>query len=87
MGRGITCDIVGEPLRYFKRKIPTTHGPSPHTPPQTQRGRDRFPGHGLVTLTQRRSQQHRHRSGGHVHVVLDRGAASLEVEDHVDMTA
>ena len=133
MGRGITCDIVGEPLRYFKRKNPTgmevarhqagprhsasgaatptraiekapqtnlarnlgtltflrhpknrgistiqfqnlkygqgnyvrhcwgttpvfqtedptTHGPSPHTPPQTQRGRDRFPGHGLVTL-------------------------------------
>ena len=50
MGRGITCDIVGEPLRYFKRKNPTTHGPSPHTPPQTQRGRDRFPGHGLVAL-------------------------------------
>ena len=23
MGRGITCDIVGEPLRYFKRKNPT----------------------------------------------------------------
>ena len=50
MGRGITCDIVGEPLRYLKRKHPTTHGPSPHTPPQTQRGRDRFPGHGLVAL-------------------------------------
>ena len=48
MDRGITCDIVGEPLRYFKRKNLTTHGPSPQTPPQTQRGRDRFPGHGLV---------------------------------------
>ena len=23
MGRGITCNIVGEPLRYFKRKNPT----------------------------------------------------------------
>ena len=37
MGRGITCDIVGEPLRYLKRKNLTTW-----------RGRDRFPGHGLV---------------------------------------
>ena len=27
----------------------TTHGPSPQTPPQTQRGRGRFPGHGLAT--------------------------------------
>ena len=27
----------------------TTHGPSPQTPPHTQRGRDRFPGHGLAT--------------------------------------
>ena len=29
----------------------TTHGPSPQTPPQSQRGRDRFPGHGLVALS------------------------------------
>ena len=29
----------------------TTHRPSPQTPPQTQRGRDRFPGHGLVALS------------------------------------
>ena len=27
------------------------HGPSPQTPPHTQRGRDRFPGHGLVALS------------------------------------
>ena len=47
----------------------------------TKRGRDRFPGRGLVTLTQRRSQQRHQQSGGHVHVVLDRGAASLEAGD------
>ena len=117
MGRGITCDIVGEPLRYFKRKNPQVwrapegpegqatvpvgggearlrcpwaaarpgygargrrrglaglrddapsearsadgsragrrpraHQAARPAVPTTTRGRDRFPGHGLVTL-------------------------------------
>ena len=34
----------------FQTEAPHNPRPSPHTPPQTQRGRDRFPGHGLVAL-------------------------------------
>ena len=60
-----------------------------HQHPTTWRGRDRFPGHGLGALNQRHSaplsqaapQSKRHRSGGHVHVILDRGAAGLEAGD------